>query len=79
MEMGLIQQNDDTTLTAIVQSVLDANPTQWTELCAGNDKLIMFFVGQSMKLSKGAGNPAKFQEIISNISKSVLGGSSESI
>lgn len=79
MEMGLIQQNDDTTLTAIVQSALDANPTQWTELCAGNDKLIMFFVGQSMKLSKGAGNPAKFQEIISNISKSVLGGSSESI
>jgi aspartyl-tRNA(Asn)/glutamyl-tRNA(Gln) amidotransferase subunit B len=66
-EKGLIQQNDDTALTAIVQAAIDTNPTQWQELVAGNDKLIMFFVGQSMKLSKGAGNPAKFQEIIKTL------------
>jgi hypothetical protein len=37
------------------------------EYKAGNDKLIMFFVGLAMKESKGSGNPQMFIEIIKNL------------
>lgn len=63
---NLIQKNDIDALAAIVDSVIAANPTQWAEYTGGNDKLLMFFVGQSMKESKGSGNPGLFQEIIAS-------------
>jgi aspartyl-tRNA(Asn)/glutamyl-tRNA(Gln) amidotransferase subunit B len=63
---NLIQKNDVDALGAIVNSVIAANPTQWAEYVAGNDKLLMFFVGQSMKESKGSGNPGLFQDIIAS-------------
>jgi aspartyl-tRNA(Asn)/glutamyl-tRNA(Gln) amidotransferase subunit B len=65
-EKGLLQKNDTAALEVIVQGVIDANPTQWTEYTGGNDKLLMFFVGQAMKASKGSGNPGLFQEIIAS-------------
>jgi aspartyl-tRNA(Asn)/glutamyl-tRNA(Gln) amidotransferase subunit B len=61
---NLIQKNDMGALAAIVDSAIAANPAQWAEYIGGNDKLLMFFVGQSMKESKGSGNPGLFQEII---------------
>lgn len=63
-EKGLLQKNDRGALEAIVDTAIVENPTQWGEYKAGNDKLLMFFVGQCMKASKGSGNPGLFQEII---------------
>jgi aspartyl-tRNA(Asn)/glutamyl-tRNA(Gln) amidotransferase subunit B len=63
-EKGLLQKNDRGALEAIVDAAILENPTQWAEYKAGNDKLLMFFVGQCMKASKGSGNPGLFQEII---------------
>ncbi|MBP9765797.1 MAG: Asp-tRNA(Asn)/Glu-tRNA(Gln) amidotransferase subunit GatB [Candidatus Pacebacteria bacterium] len=66
---GLIQKNDKEALVSIVDNAITNNPKQWEELKAGNDKLIMFFVGQAMKEAKGSGNPQLFTEIIKEKAK----------
>ncbi len=63
-QKGLIQKNDPAALEAIVDGIIAANQTQWQEYTAGNDKLLMFFVGQAMKESKGSGNPSLLSSII---------------
>jgi aspartyl-tRNA(Asn)/glutamyl-tRNA(Gln) amidotransferase subunit B len=61
---GLIQKNDKDSLIAIIDTVIANNSKQYEELKSGNEKLIMFFVGQAMKEAKGSGNPQLFTEII---------------
>ncbi|MDR3346807.1 MAG: hypothetical protein LBS73_06495, partial [Campylobacteraceae bacterium] len=41
-----------------------ANADKAAELRAGKEKLFGFFVGQVMKESKGAANPAKVNELL---------------
>ncbi len=66
---GLIQKNDKDALNEIVEKVITNNPDQWDALKLGNDKLIMYFVGQAMKESKGSGNPQLFTELIKEKAK----------
>ena len=66
---GFIQKNDKEALNEIVENVITNNLKQWEELKNGNDKLIMFFVGQAMKEAKGSGNPKLFTEIIKEKAK----------
>lgn len=61
---GLIQKNDKESLEKILNIVIENNKEQWEVLKNGNEKLIMFFVGQAMKEAKGSGNPQMFTEII---------------
>ena len=61
---GLIQKNDPEALRIIVQEVVAANPKQKEEWKLGKEAMLMFFVGQCMKASKGAGNPGLFQELL---------------
>jgi aspartyl-tRNA(Asn)/glutamyl-tRNA(Gln) amidotransferase subunit B len=63
-ELGLIQKNDKGALVAIVDSVLEKSATQIADYKAGKESMFMYFVGQCMKESKGAGNPQLFQEIL---------------
>ncbi len=69
---GLIQQNDDEALRSIVNKVIANNPTQWAEYKGdtkniGNEKLLMYFVGQCMKESKGGANPEAVTAIIKSL------------
>ena len=41
----------------MVQDILTANPEQVAEFKGGKTKLMGFFVGQLMKVSKGKANP----------------------
>ncbi len=66
-EKGLIQKNDIEALTSLVKVIISNNEAQWAEYTAGNDKLLMYFVGQAMKESKGSGNPQMFTEIIKSL------------
>ncbi len=66
-ENNLIQKNDDTALLLIVDKVINDSPKEWAEYKAGNDKLLMYFVGQSMKESRGSGNPTAITNILKNI------------
>jgi aspartyl-tRNA(Asn)/glutamyl-tRNA(Gln) amidotransferase subunit B len=63
-EKGMIQKNDPEALKALVLEVLAENPTQVADYKAGKESMFMYFVGQAMKKSKGAGNPSLFQELL---------------
>lgn len=64
---NLMQQNDTEALKAVAQTVLDANPEKVAEYKAGKEALLMFFVGQVMKETKGAANPAIVQEVLKDL------------
>jgi aspartyl-tRNA(Asn)/glutamyl-tRNA(Gln) amidotransferase subunit B len=67
---GLKQITDSGAIEKIVDEVIAANPGQAEQLRAGKDKLLGFFVGQVMKLSKGKANP---QQVNALLRKKLLG------
>ena len=68
-EKGLKQVSDTSAIEAMIDEVLEANPDKVDEYKGGKDKLFGFFVGQTMKLSKGQANPG----VVNQILKSKLG------
>ena len=66
-EKGLIQKSDREALKKIVEEVLQENPTQVADYKNGKESMFMYFVGQCMKKSKGAGNPTVFQELLKEV------------
>ena len=68
-EKGLKQVSDSSAIEAMIDEVLAANPDKVEEYQSGKDKLFGFFVGQTMKLSKGQANPG----VVNQILKSKLG------
>lgn len=61
---GLKQVTDTGAIEAFVDEVLAANPEQVEQFKGGNEKLMGYFVGQVMKVSKGAANPAMVNQLI---------------
>lgn len=61
---GLKQITDSGAIAAFVDEVIANNPSQFAELEGGKDKMMGFFVGQVMKMSKGKANPAQVNELI---------------
>jgi len=62
--LGLRQVSDDGAILAIIDAIMDANADKVAEYRSGKDKLFGFFVGQTMKESKGTANPAKVNELL---------------
>lgn len=62
--LGLKQVSDDGAILAIIDDVIAKNPKQLEEYRAGKEALFGFFVGQTMKASKGSANPAKVNELL---------------
>ena len=62
--LGLKQVSDDGALLAIIDAILAANQDKVTEYKSGKDKLFGFFVGQTMKESKGSANPNKVNDLL---------------
>ena len=54
---GLVQVSDAGAIAAVVAEAIKANPAQVEQYRAGNEKVLQFFVGQTMKLSRGKANP----------------------
>jgi aspartyl-tRNA(Asn)/glutamyl-tRNA(Gln) amidotransferase subunit B len=65
----LIQKNDPEALKLVIQKVIDTNPEKVAEYKSGKEALLMFFVGQIMKETKGSGNPQMIQEILKELLK----------
>ncbi|MBT8120313.1 MAG: Asp-tRNA(Asn)/Glu-tRNA(Gln) amidotransferase subunit GatB [Gammaproteobacteria bacterium] len=61
---GLKQITDSGAIEAFVDEVIANNPSQFEELKGGKEKMMGFFVGQVMKMSKGKANPAQVNELI---------------
>lgn len=64
-EKGLGQISDTSALEAAVDDVLAANPAEVDAYKGGKTKLISFFVGQVMRVTKGKANPALVNELLS--------------
>ena len=63
-EKGLKQVSDTGVIEALIDQVLAENQDKVEEYRGGKDKLFGFFVGQTMKLSKGQANPAMVNELL---------------
>ena len=62
--MGLAQVSDDGAILEIIDEILNANPDKVEQFKGGKEKLFGFFVGQTMKASKGSANPQKVNELL---------------
>lgn len=63
-QRGLTQITDSAALEAIIDAIIDANPNQVAQYRAGKDKLLGFFVGQTMKATKGKANPQQVNALL---------------
>jgi aspartyl-tRNA(Asn)/glutamyl-tRNA(Gln) amidotransferase subunit B len=63
-EKGLVQISDSGEIEKTVDDVIAKNPKEAERCKAGDEKLIGFFVGQVMKLTKGKANPQMVNELI---------------
>jgi len=63
-ERGLRQITDEGAIEAAVDKVVAANPTQVEQFRAGNDKVLVWLVGQVMKATQGKANPKAVNELL---------------
>jgi len=63
-EKGLTQISDESELDEMISDLFKKHPHELERLKSGDSKLISFFVGQVMKLTKGKANPKLVNEII---------------
>lgn len=63
-KLGLKQVSDDGALLAIIDAILNANQDKVAEYKAGKEKMFAFFVGQTMKASKGTANPNRVNDLL---------------
>ena len=63
-ELGLAQISDDGAILAIIDEILANNQDKVEQYKGGKEKLFRFFVGQTMKSSKGTANPGKVNELL---------------
>ncbi|MDY0187886.1 MAG: Asp-tRNA(Asn)/Glu-tRNA(Gln) amidotransferase subunit GatB [Syntrophus sp. (in: bacteria)] len=69
-EKGMVQITDESSISAVIAGILEANPGQLAQYRAGKDKLFGYFVGQVMKATQGKANP----QIINDLLKKMLAG-----
>ena len=62
--LGVVQVADTGVVTGWVSEVLAANPTEVTRYKSGEVKLLQFFVGQVMKVSRGKADPKLVQKVL---------------
>lgn len=68
-EKGLVQISDSSEIEKAVDDVISKSPNEVERFKAGDEKLLGFFVGQIMKITKGKANP----QIVNEILKKKLG------
>ena len=65
-EKGLLQISDSGEIEKAVDDVIAKHLKEVERFRAGDEKLIGFFVGQVMKLTKGKANPQMVNELLKN-------------
>jgi len=63
-EKGLVQISDENALLKIVVEIIDNNPQSVADYKGGKDRAIGFLVGQTMRATKGQGNPQILNKLI---------------
>tara|TARA_Y100000782_G_C10189132_1_gene269258 strand:+ start:16592 stop:18046 length:1455 start_codon:yes stop_codon:yes gene_type:complete len=62
--LDLIQESNDDAIEVFIQEVIDNNPDEVERFRNGEKKLIGFFMGQLMKVSKGKADPKKSNQLL---------------
>ncbi len=62
--LGLAQLSDDGAILAMIDEILANNQDKVEQYKGGKEKLFGFFVGQTMKASKGSANPGKVNALL---------------
>lgn len=62
---GMKQLDNDDELESIIKKILDNNASQIVAYWNGKTNMFDYFVGQTMKETRGKANPVKAKEIIS--------------
>ena len=63
-EQGLVQVTDDSAIEGFVDQAIADNQPQVQQYKDGNERVVQFFVGQVMQLSKGKANPPMVLDIL---------------
>ncbi len=63
-KLGLKQMNDTGALEKIIDEIIANNEDKAEQYRGGKEKLLGFFVGQTMKASKGTANPQSVNEML---------------
>jgi aspartyl-tRNA(Asn)/glutamyl-tRNA(Gln) amidotransferase subunit B len=63
-EKGLVQISDEGELRKIISDILDKNEQSIEDFKNGKDRALGFLVGQTMKATRGQGNPKMVNDII---------------
>ena len=63
-EKGLKQVTNEEEIEKVIDEVISENPKMVEQYLGGKDKLLGFFVGQAMKLTKGKANPKILNDIL---------------
>jgi len=63
-ELHLKQINDESAFVAVIQELIDANKEAVQDYKNGNEKTLTFFMGQTMKATKGKANPNIVRKIL---------------
>ena len=61
---GLAQISDTDAIDALVDEVIASHPAQVAQFRAGKEKILGFFVGQVMKMTRGQANPAQVNQAL---------------
>lgn len=65
-ERGLLQVSDSSAIEKIVKQVILENEPVFLEFKSGKETALRFLLGQAMKISKGAANPALLKDAFEN-------------
>jgi len=68
-ERGLLQVSDTASLEPIIKDILVENESVVSEYIAGKEAALQYLVGQCMKKTRGAANPATLKELIVKLIK----------
>ena len=63
-EKGLVQVSDSSEIEKMIDQAINDNPDQVQQYRDGNQKVLQYFVGQVMKLSRGKANPQMVVQIL---------------
>jgi aspartyl-tRNA(Asn)/glutamyl-tRNA(Gln) amidotransferase subunit B len=64
---GLEQMDDDGELESVIKEILQDNQAQVEQYKSGKESVLQFFVGQTMKATRGKANPQKVVELLKNL------------
>lgn len=72
--LGLEQTQDTSLIEATIVKILDANPSEVARVCAGEEKVLKFLIGQVMKEGRGKFPAEVAQSLLNDQIKARCGG-----